>query len=112
MRAASRTKQPAAKTNVLPSMRTFMVGLFLAIQAFLFAHQLEHGLRPDLAGPSDECVLCQATANLLPAPEPAVVTVPVAIVHVAAVPAATRTATLRAFVTGFRSRAPPHHVSI
>jgi hypothetical protein len=112
MRAASRTKQPTKKTNVLPPLRTFMVGLFLAIQAFLFAHQLEHGLRPDLAGPSDECVLCQATANLLPAPEPAVVTVPVTVVHVAVVPAAAQTATPRTFVAGFRSRAPPRSVSI
>jgi hypothetical protein len=107
MRPASRTQPPATTTNVLPSLRTFMVGLFLAIQAFLFIHQLEHGLRPDLAGPSDDCVLCQATANLLPAPEPAVVMVPVTIVHVAVGPATAQTATCRAFVAGFRSRAPP-----
>jgi hypothetical protein len=107
MTPALRTKPRAATTDVLPALRTLMVGLFLAIQAFLFLHQLEHSLRPDLAGPPDGCVLCQATANLLPAPEPAVVTVPVTVVHVAVVSATAQTALSRAFVAAFRSRAPP-----
>ncbi len=105
MSSVARTK--LAIPNVLPSLRTFMVALFLALQSFLIIHQFEHGLETDLAGSQHDCALCQASANLLPAPEPVAVTVPVAFVEITVLPATEQDAIARVTVAGFRSRAPP-----
>ena len=106
------TRSFAASFRARPGLRSLVVGLFLLIQTLLVAHQLEHGLHPDLTGPPDDCVLCQVSANLLPAPEPAVVIVPVDYVSVPLVPAAEQKSAPRIFVADYRSRAPPAFVSI
>jgi hypothetical protein len=100
-----------SKSRSFFGLQGLVVGLFLVLQAFLLAHHFEHGLHPDLIGASDDCVLCQVSATQLPAPEPATVIVPVAIVDRPALPFVTQISATAYAVAGFRSRAPPRAFS-
>ncbi|TAL01945.1 MAG: hypothetical protein EPO08_08455 [Rhodospirillaceae bacterium] len=88
-------------------VRALFVSLFLALQAGLVFHQLEHGLHLDLAAASDECAVCQATANQVPAPEPAVGVAQIAVAYNHPLPTSDKASTQRWPATGFHPRAPP-----
>jgi len=102
-----RTTVSALAALRVPRLRALFVSLFLALQTLLVFHQLEHGLHLDLLAASDDCLICQATANALPVPEPSVVTAPMAVGYAHPVPVSDQASLQPKPASGFHSRAPP-----
>lgn len=90
---------------------SFLVALLLAAQVGLGVHQLQHRLNSDAVA-SDDCKLCQFASHVTTGPEPIVILPPTLIVaEVLTLPTQDFFAVERP-VAGFRSRAPPHAISI
>jgi hypothetical protein len=88
-----------------------MVALLMAAQLGLAFHSLEHKFEAGLS-PSDHCALCQVASAMGPGPASQLLAPPNLHELTASDTVATPPPHVLAAPSGFRSRAPPRHVSV
>ena len=86
--------------------------ILLGAQFGLAAHQLEHHLHPDIAAIADDCIACQFASVLSDGPSASAFIMPIGIDLGTLVPGTHVRLELQGSPAGFRSRAPPHSVSV